>query len=205
MWTLAVVLLSVARDRDSDGNTGNTGGDIRHPEIISDSLLPVSRLAPGSSILPGIEYFVVASSRWVWPILEDLHFLGLILIVASIGLLNLRILGFFKRLPVAPLHRFVPFGIAGVFINVVTGMLFFIGMPPFYSDNIDFQLKMLAIVIAGANLVLFYCSSAFRPLASVGPGENASLSARFVAAGSLFLWIAIIVMGRYMPFFEVLH
>jgi hypothetical protein len=73
---------------------------------------------------------VVEYSNWIWPILEDLHFIGLILILGAIGLLNLRILGFLKQLPVAPLHRFIPWGIAGVFINVVTGILFFIGMPP---------------------------------------------------------------------------
>jgi uncharacterized membrane protein len=125
--------------------------------------------------------------------------------MASIGLLNLRLLGFFRKLPVAPLHRLLPFGIAGIFINVITGLLFFISMPDFYINNPDFQIKMVAIVIAGTNLMLFYCTSAFRPLALLGPGDEAPGSAKLIAASSLVLWIGLIVLGRYMPFFEVLQ
>ena len=183
---------------------GNTGGAIRHPETPAEEA--ASRVgAVGVKVVSIVHYYVSEYSMWVWPVLEDLHFIGLILIVGAVGVLNLRILGFLKQLPVAPLHRFIPWGIAGVFINVVTGILFFIGMPPFYADNPDFKLKMVAIVIAGTNLMLFYCTSAFRPLARLGPGDDASLSAKFIAASSLLLWIAIVFLGRYIPSFEVYH
>jgi hypothetical protein len=201
--TLVVMLLSLATV-GLMSVAGNTGGDIRHPEIAGEGIAS-SIGAFGASIVPVIEHFVVGSSMWIWPILEDLHFFGLILIVGTIGLLNLRVLGFLKRLPVAPLHRLLPWGIAGFVINIITGMLFFIGMPPFYSNNRDFQLKMVAMVFAGANLILFYCSGAFRTLEGIGPGEEAPMSAKFVAATSLLLWFAVLIMGRYMPFFEVLQ
>ena len=140
---------------------------------------------------------------WVWPVLEDLHFLGLILILGSMGVLNLRILGFLKQLPVAPLHRFLPWGIAGFFINVVTGLLFFLGMPGFYTVNVIFQIKMLTVLLAGGNLLLFNCTSAFRALEHLGPGEEAPRFAKFIAASQIFLWIAVIVLGRYIPYGEV--
>lgn len=205
VWNTAAVLLLSILTFALMSVTGTTGGEIRHPEIVSGDEARSSVGAAGETLIPKIQYFITESSRWVWPIIEDLHFVGLILILASIGLLNLRLLGFFKKLPVGPLHRLLPWGIAGVFINIVTGMLFFIGMPAFYSNNGDFQLKMVAIVGAGTNLAVFYCSSAFQPLAQLGPGDDAPVSAKLVAATSLFLWIAIIVMGRYMPFFEVIQ
>jgi len=136
-------------------------------------------------------------------VLEDLHFLGLILLLGTIGVLNLRILGFLKQTPIAPLHRFIPWGIAGFAVNVVTGFLFFIGMPNFYIVNLVFQLKMLAILVAGANLLLFNCTSYFRELEHLGPGEEAPRFAKIVAVTAIFLWIAIIVLGRYIPFGEV--
>jgi hypothetical protein len=204
-WNIAAVLVFSILTAGLMAITGTTGGAIRHPEILSDPQVGSSIGTEGASIIPTIQYLVTQSSRYVWGVLETLHFFGLILILASIGLLNLRLLGFFKKLPVAPLHRLLPWGIAGVFINVVTGLLFFISMPDFYINNPDFQIKMVAIVIAGANLMLFYCTSAFRPLALLGPGDDAPVSAKFIAASSLFLWIAIIVFGRYMPFFEVLQ
>jgi hypothetical protein len=204
-WIVAAVLLFSIVTSILMAIAGNTGGEIRHPEIIAGNEAPSSVGAAGAKVVPFLQYYVVEYSNWIWPILEDLHFIGLILILGAIGVLNLRILGFLKQLPVAPLHRFIPWGIAGVFINVITGILFFIGMPPFYADNPDFQLKMVAIVIAGTNLLLFYCTSAFQPLARLGPGDDAPLSAKFIAASSLLLWIAIVFLGRYIPSFEVYH
>ena len=183
--------------------TGTTGGDIRHPEIVSGAE-PTSVIgAWGARITPVFQFVVVDYSMWVWPILEDLHFLGLILLLGTTGAMNLRILGFLKQLPVAPFHRFIPWGIAGLVVNIITGFLFFMGMPGFYVPNIVFQIKMLAIILAGGNLLLFYCTSAFRTLEDLGPGEDASRFAKFVALSSIFLWIAVIVLGRYIPFGEV--
>jgi hypothetical protein len=124
-------------------------------------------------------------------------------LLGSIGALNLRILGFFKQLPVGPLHRFIPWGLAGFGLNVITGFFFFIGMPNFYVVNFVFQLKILTILVAGASLLLFNCTGSFRALALLGPGEDAPRFAKFLAATSIFLWIAVIVLGRYIPFGEV--
>jgi hypothetical protein len=185
---------------------GNTGGEIRHREIAAESATGSLATAIGNfgaQLIPSIQYFVTEYSRWVWPVLEDLHFVGLILLLSTIGILNLRVLGFFKQLPVAPIHQFLAFGLVGFVINVVTGFLFFIGMPGFYSPNVVFQIKILSILLAGANLILFYSSSAFLPLDRLGPSEDAPPMAKLIAAGSLCLWIAIIVLGRYIPFGEV--
>lgn len=201
--TSAVLVLSLAT-MGLMSVAGNTGGNIRHPEIINGAETASSVGNIGAKIVPVVKYIVVDYSMWVWPILEDLHFFGLILIIGAIGVLNLRILGFLKQLPVGPLHRFVPWGIAGFIINIVTGMLFYMGMPGFYADNPDFKLKILVIMVAGANLLFFHCTSVFRSWARLGPGEDAPASAKLVAASSIFLWIFVIVLGRYMPFYEVL-
>jgi hypothetical protein len=183
--------------------TGTTGGDIRHPEIMSGPATPSILGTLGERIIPAFQYVVVDYSMWVWPILEDLHFLGLILLLGSILALNLRILGFLKQLPVAPLQRFIPWGIGGFVLNIITGFLFFMGMPGFYIVNVVFQAKMLTIMIAGANLLFFYCTSAFRTLEVVGPGEDAPRFAKFIAVSAIVLWIAVIVLGRYIPYGEV--
>src|SRR5262249_28667366 len=149
-----------------------------HAEIFGGQE-PVTTIGSiGTRLLPAASYFATGYSRWVWPILETLHFLGLILIVAAIGALNLRLLGFWKEMPVAPLHRLLPWGIVGFVINIVTGMLFFVGMPFFYAFNLTVYFKMVAIVIAGGTLVLFYCTSAFRAWANLGPGEDPPTFAR---------------------------
>ena len=201
-WNASAVLLFAILTVGLMTIAGNTGGGIRHPEILSGQETESIVGTVGYSIIPLVVYWVTGSSRFVWPIVETFHFLGLILMVAAIGVLNLRLLGFLKQLPVAPLHRFLPWGIAGFAINVITGLLFFVSMPYFYVFNTNFHLKMLAILLAGANLLLFYFTGAFRAWAHLGPGEDAPMFAKIVATSSTFLWITVIVLGRYLPFTE---
>ncbi len=201
-WIVPAVLLSSIVTVGLMAITGNTGGGIRHPEIISSEDVVSMVGTTGYKIIPVVGFWVTEYSRWVWPILETFHFIGLILIAAAVGALNFRLLGLLKQLPAAPLHRFIPWGIAGFVINVITGLLFFISLPYFYVFNINVHLKMLVILLAGAHLLLFYCTSAFRAWADLGPGENAPPFAKIVAASSMFLWLAIIVLGRYLPFTE---
>jgi hypothetical protein len=182
---------------------GNTGGNIRHPEILSGQEGASSVGAAGAVLVGSLRHFVIDITMWVWPVLEDLHFVGLILLLGSIGVVNLRILGFFKQLPLAPLHRFIPWGTAGFAINIITGFLFYVAMPDFYNLNFVFQLKMLTVLLAGATLVLFYWTSAFRALGRLGPGEDAPFSAKVVAVSQIVLWLAVLILGRYIPFGEV--
>jgi hypothetical protein len=201
-WSSMAVLLFALATAGLMAVAGNTGGDIRHPEIVAKDAAPSAIAAMGAKTVLGLRYFIIDYSRWVWPLVETLHFIGLIMLVGSVGLLSLRILGFMKQLPVGPLHRLIPIGIAGLIINVITGFLFFIGMPFFYVFNWYFQLKILAIGVAGAMLVLFYCTGLFRKTGKVGPGEDAPGLAKLVALSSIVLWLVIVVIGRYIPLGE---
>jgi|RhiMetdeSRZDD1v2_1073273.scaffolds.fasta_scaffold401522_2 uncharacterized membrane protein len=201
-WTLTAVLVLSIVTIGLLTITGNSGGDIRHPEIRSGQE-PTSIVGSmGNSIFLLTQHMVTDASRWVWPVLEDLHFLGLTLLLGTIGLLDLRILGFFKRMPIGPLFRFVPWAIAGFVTNMITGFLFFVGMPFFYVYNFDFHMKMFGVLLAGANILLFSCTPAFKHCEELGPSQDAPAFAKFFAATSMVLVLVVIVLGRYMPFFE---
>jgi hypothetical protein len=201
-WASMAVLICSLATAGLMTVAGNTGGNIRHPEIITQGEAPSSIAAMGASVILAIRYFIIDYSRWVWPMVEDLHFIGLILLLGTVGILSIRTLGFLKQLPIAPLHRLIPLGLVGLLINVITGFMFFIGMPYFYTGNWYFQLKIFAILVAGAILVLFYCTSIFRKWGSVGAGEDAPAFAKLIAAASLLLWVVIVIIGRYIPLGE---
>src|SRR5258707_8273630 len=74
----------------------------------------------------------VASYAWAWPMLETLHYLGLSLLLGTVGLFDLRVLGLGKGAPPATLHKLIPFGIAGYCVNILTGITFFSGFPEQY-------------------------------------------------------------------------
>jgi uncharacterized membrane protein len=180
---------------------GNTGGAIRHPEILAGEATTSLVGDLGARLFAGIQYVVAGSTRWVWPVLEALHYLGLALLLGATGVLSLRLAGFYTSLAGGPLRRFIPWALVGLALNVVTGLLFFIGMPFFYVFNLDFHFKIGAVVLAGATLLL-YSSNACRSCDTLAPGQHAPLAARLLAVASLLLWTAVIVFGRYMPMFE---
>jgi uncharacterized membrane protein len=204
VWTLPAVLFFSVVTAGLLTITGNTGGEIRHPEIRSGQETTSFVATTGSALFLSTQHLVLLTGRWggMWPVLETLHFLGLTLLFGTLGLLDLRLLGFFKGLPLAPLLRFVPWAIAGFVLNLITGFLFFIGMPAFYVYNLDFHMKMFGVLLAGANILLLFCTDAFRDCEQLGPNDEASAFAKFFAVTSMFLVVAVIVLGRYMPFFE---
>ena len=55
----------------------------------------------------------VTEYRWVWPISESLHFCGLTLLAGTVGLFDLRVLGFVKGIAPSTLHATLPWGLAG--------------------------------------------------------------------------------------------
>lgn len=142
----------------------------------------------------------VTHYAWVWPASETLHFVGLAMLIGVVGLMDLRLLGMAKRLPFAPLHKLLPFGIAGFSICLGTGILFFAGDPFQYIHNPVFWYKILFIVLAGLNVLIFYLSGVFQNVEHLGAGEDAPLGAKLIAAISLVLWIGVMYLGRMLPF-----
>ena len=140
-------------------------------------------------------------SRWGWPAMESTHFIGLSLLVGTIAIFDLRLLGMAKRIPMAALHRLVPWGVAGYGINVLSGLTFLLTEPDQYIYNPSFHFKILFMALAGVNILIFY-SIAFRVVKAGGPGADAPRIAKVVAVASLTLWIGVIVCGRLLTFYR---
>ncbi len=207
-WNVSAVLLFSLLTAGLMARTGSTGGDIRHPEDRPSQAAAttggtVTEGTIGSIIHtfePTPEKFseAVTFSKWWWTFMMIMHFLGLIMIVGTVGLLDLRIMGFLKQLPVAPVHRFLPWAMAGLGVNIVTGLLAFTGLPENYIYSGVFWLKMLSLLLLGLNAAAFYLTDIFAGVESLGAGEDAPISAKLIAASSLFLWFAVITFGRYI-------
>jgi hypothetical protein len=140
-------------------------------------------------------------SHWGWPAMESIHFIGLSMLIGMIFLFDLRLLGLAKRIPIAAVHKLIPWGIAGYGINLVSGSMFLMTEPDQYIYNPAFHFKMLFMALAGFNALGFYLTIARR---TMGPGasDEAPRAAKIIAATSLCLWIAIIVCGRLLTFYR---
>lgn len=141
------------------------------------------------------------NTAWAWPIAESLHFIGLTLLVGTVGAFDLRVLGVGKRIPIAAMHRFIPLGIAGFALNFVTGLCFLLTEPDQYIYNPSFHFKLLFLAIAAANIALFYLT-AYRRILSNPSVFKAPPLAMVIAAVSLCAWIGVITSGRLLTFYR---
>jgi hypothetical protein len=143
----------------------------------------------------------VTQYGWVWPISETLHFCGLTLLAGTVGLFDLRVLGLAKGIAPAALHATLPWGLAGFFVSVVTGVIFISGAPDQYFYNDAFKFKVVFLILMGLNAGFFYWRE-FDRVRALGPHDDAPGSAKVVAAASLVILLAVMCFGRMLTFFR---
>ena len=195
--TGAVVLSSVVTIALM-ASAANIGGKISHPEIMAPGETAATEGVLAPAMLEGVSVSTFQFGHpWAWPMLETLHFIGLSMLFGIVILGNLRILGVMRTAPLIDIHRLLPWGVWGFVINSVTGMMFFVGAAGQYFDNPAFHLKLICMLLAGANVLYL---TLFDDIWTLKAGEHAPLPARLVAASQVFLWVGVIYFGRMLPY-----
>src|SRR3984885_2585884 len=197
-WNLAVILVLTLVSFGLMARASNLGGEIRHAEIrASQGTVAPIPAAPESPALGRTVGSFVTDTPWMWPTCETLHFVGLSLLCGVVFLVDLRVLGVMKGVSFASLHRLLPWAALGFGVNVLTGMLFFVGIPGQYIHNPAFYWKIGLVMLAGANALYF---TLFDEPWSLGAGEDAPLTAKIAAASAMLLWVAVMYCGSMLPF-----
>lgn len=147
----------------------------------------------------GPSAWVRDQSPWLWPLCESLHFMGLVLVVGIAGAFDLRLMGFLRRIPLAALKSWMPWAIAGVGINLATGLVFFVGSPYQYASNWVWWAKVAFLVVSGANALAFETMLSQSALA-IGADEDTPTTLKYVGALSLVSWFSVLFLGRMLAF-----
>lgn len=191
-WNLAAVLLVSIVTFGLMARASEIGGEIHHPEVQATPM--------ATTVEPPLARAVgtfVTEVPWIWPTCETLHFVGLSLLFGVALIVDLRMLGTLRSMPFAALHRLLPWGILGFGLNLITGMLFFVGDPGQYTQNIAFQWKLTLILLAGINVLYF---TVFDAPWALKPGDDAPFTAKFAAASAIVLVVGVMYFGRMLPF-----
>jgi hypothetical protein len=143
----------------------------------------------------------VRESRWLFAMGETLHFIGLCLMAGGLLIVDLRLLGFIRVVPMQAALAFLPFVLVGFLINLATGIEFFVTDPFMYWPNPAFKLKLALIVLAGINAFVFTVLEHRRKLI-LADGKNAGSYVKLTAGLSLGLWLCVLLLGRLLPAFE---
>ena len=136
---------------------------------------------------------------WLWPACESLHFLGLCVLIGGAGLLDLRLMGFFRGVALRDVKAFMPWAISGFAVNLVTGVLFLIMQPHLYLSSAVWWWKVAFLLLAGLNAMFFETRLSTRALA-LSPDAPMPTPLKMVGALSLFSWFAVLYCGRMLPY-----
>jgi hypothetical protein len=174
--------------------TGHRGGLINHPEIRAAADVLASD--PDAGLSPAIEKLINDKTWFVsWQVV---HFFGYCFIFGAVFAVALRVLGFWKSMSFAAVHRLLLLGFLGVLMNVFSGMLMMLADSYRYVVNDYTFAPKMAFIVIGAIAVLYFSTS--ERLWNVKKGEDAPATAKWVAAVVLLAWAGVIVCGRMLAY-----
>jgi len=110
----------------------------------------------------------------------------------------LRVLGFWKSVSFAAVHRVLPIGFFGVLMNVFTGMLMMMADTYRYVVTDTTFAPKMALIPIGVMAILYF--SVAEGVWKVKAGEDAPIGAKWVAALVLLAWTGVIMGGRLLPY-----
>jgi uncharacterized membrane protein len=146
---------------------------------------------------------LLRDSTWVFPAVETLHLIGIVLLVGSTSVLDLRLLGW--ALPGTSIssltRRVLPWAWVGFAIQLVTGVLLFASEATKTYPNAVFRLKMLLIVAAGVNAMVFHLTTN-RQAEHWERNRTTPIAAKIAGLTSIALWFGIVIAGRFIAYFD---
>jgi hypothetical protein len=136
-------------------------------------------------------------SVWAEPLVETIHVLTLTVFLGFVLLLDLRMLDLaMRRKRISAMFEHMnPWLFGGFAVMIVTGVLLFSADPVAFYSTIFFKLKMIMLVLAGVNVLVF--NKTFGP----GMGEwdaapATPVGVKVTGLVSLVLWVSIVAAGR---------
>jgi len=134
----------------------------------------------------------IRRSVWAYPLLEAIHIAAFSVVFGALMLLELRVFGLRRALPLVPLARLaVPTALVAFAIAAIAGVLMLISGATEIVPNPAFQVKLGLILIAGLNALWFHRRDSL---------ERHDGLAKAQALVSLLLWTGVIFAGRLIAY-----
>ena len=145
--------------------------------------------APGTAI---------RDSRWLFPVIEAVHLLGLALMGGLVLLVDMRLMGLaMPRKPVTALAREIqPWLISALAVMLTTGLLLYVSEPMKLYYNAAFWMKMEFLSSA-----IVYTFTVRRAVLAADQSRVGPVWGKLVALVSIALWAGVGIGGRAIGFY----
>jgi hypothetical protein len=156
-----------------------------------------------AAVLEATEFAVaLRNSVWSYPLVNAAHILGVALLVGSIVPLDLRLVGAWRSVPLAPLWTVLSRSAGiGLVLAIIFGVLLFITRATEYVASNLFIAKMIVVAIGAANVLTLRILLSAQAATIVASHENSPARLRFAAGLSLATWLSALTLGRLVGYF----
>jgi hypothetical protein len=153
------------------------------------------------SINDGAMAHAIRDSSWLFPAIETLHVIAIVLVVGSITRLDMRLIGLiWRNRPITEVSdEMLPWTWASFVLATIFGLILWSSKPIKYLQIAFFDVKMILLVCAGINMLIFQFV-VFRNVAQWDRDALPPAPVRLAGALSMVFWISIVVCGRFIGF-----
>ncbi|MDY6949138.1 MAG: DUF6644 family protein [Pseudomonadota bacterium] len=135
-----------------------------------------------------------------YPLVLTTHAVGMAVLAGIVLMINFRVLGFARDVPIHYFQRLLKLALVGFLLNLVSGVMLFVADASAHAANVAFLVKIALLITGGCLLIALT-----RRLAPAAGADVVALetgSTRLIAAVSVAVWIGVIVAGRLIAYVQ---
>jgi hypothetical protein len=137
----------------------------------------------------------IRESLWGYPTVLSCHAVGMAIVVGIVSMIDFRVLGFARAIPIASFDRLFTFAWAGFALNLASGVLLFIGDAQRFAVHPTFLTKIVLIILGGIFAWLLLKALHEAPAEGAATGK-----AKTIAVLSLLCWSGAVIAGRLIAY-----
>ena len=142
-----------------------------------------------------------ASGVWAYGVVNLLHIFGIATLFGSVLAFDLRLLGCWRRVPLAALERpTLTLAACGFAVAVASGLTLLSANGSEYVGNPFLEIKFAAIGLGLLNIAAAQFLPAWRARAVEPHGASQRLALRVLGATSLACWLGAVAAGRMIGY-----
>lgn len=145
---------------------------------------------------PLVVWMQESPSVWAQPTVLTLHTMGMAVLVGACFVLDLRLLGISRHIPLSAFRWVFPAVAVGLIVNLATGVLLFVLRATTWGTSIPFLVKMGLVIASVATLVPIRSLVRRSEVEQREDGGHA----RFLAIASILAWSGAVTAGRLLAY-----
>ena len=141
------------------------------------------------------KWLLGSNSIWAYPTVLTLHTIGMMVLVGAAAMIDLRVLGFGRGIPLGSMGALFRVIWGGLIVNGVTGTMLFMADATKRGTSTIFLVKLALVAVGIATVVMIK-----RSLHGSGAPVAVNETTRLIAIGSLLVWTAVVTAGRLLAY-----